>query len=266
MSNEFWFDDRLNPFNHVAHFPHYVTCMVDSMPIHTETLHDYTFNPKYGGPVWKVTLITSLLGDIIFPPIGPDLGTQSDSQIWADKSPWKHMGPQEICLADCAYSGRTHIVAPFWKPQNRSMPGKTKLYNDIHSYYRGRGEHAFALAYPFAITRHPWNGREAGGHEKLCHRVRVLFGFLSFHLHRRIRYEPFGPWQHFPDRSSSSMPAPGGNQEAENAQVRLAEAPEHAGAVIDEWESDEEARPLPPIQRLTRTLTQFCSALGVQPE
>ena len=75
--------------------------MVDSMPIHTETLHDYTFNPKYGGPVWKVTVLTSFLGDII-------------------------------------------------------------------------------IAYPFALTRHAWNGREAGGHERLAHRLRI--GFLSFHL------------------------------------------------------------------------------------
>ena len=227
----------------------------------TETLHDYTYNPKYGGAVWKITLLTSLLGDIIFPPIGPDLGTQSDSQIWADKCPWKHMGVQEVCLADCAYSGRAHIVSPFWKPHNRSMPGKTKLYNDLHSYYRGRGEHAFALAYPFAITRHAWNGREAGGHEKLCHRVRVLFAFLSFHLHRRLRYEPFGPWQHFPQGSSSSATALAPVQDEGG---RRAEAPEHSGAVVDEWESDEDVQV--PTQRLTRRLTSFCVSLGVSPE
>ena len=124
VSNEFWWEDRLNEFNHVPHYPHFVTCTVDSMPINTNTLHDYTFNPKYGGPVWKITLLTSLLGDIVFPPIGPDLGTQSDSQIWHDKGPWKSMQDKEVCLSDCAYSGRSHIVAPFWKPHNRFMAPK----------------------------------------------------------------------------------------------------------------------------------------------
>ena len=260
VQNEFWFDDRLNQFNHVPHFPHYVTCTVDSVPIHTDTLHDYTFNPKYAGPVWKVTLLTSLLGDIIFPPIGPHLGTMSDSQIWGESGPWKHMEEREVCLSDCAYSGRSRIVAPFWKPHGRTMPGKTKLYNEMHSYYRGRGEHAFALAYPFAIMRHAWNGKEAGGHERLAHRVRVLFGFLSFHLHRRLRYEPFGPWSHFPQSSSSSTPAP-----VPTSTVQYASAQEHEGAVVDEWDSDHEG-PQFLSQRLTRSLTTFCTALGVSPE
>ena len=106
-------------------------------------------------------------------------------------------------------------------------------------------------------------------HVLLCHHVRVLFAFFSFHLHRRIRYEPFGPWQHFPCQTPSSTTAPKPREEeGENAGVRLAAVPEHAGAgaVVDEWESDEEAKPLPPMQRLTRTLAQFCSSLGVQPE
>eukprot|EP00667_Euglena_gracilis_P024068 EG_transcript_27469 len=130
----------------------------------------------------------------------------------------------------------------------------------MHSYYRGRGEHAFALAYPFAIMRHAWNGKEAGGHERLAHRVRVLFGFLSFHLHRRLRYEPFGPWSHFPQSSSSSTPAP-----VSTPTVQYASAPEHEGAVVDEWDSDHEG-PQFLSQRLTRSLTSFCAALGVSPE
>ena len=113
------------------------------------------------------------------------------------------------------------------------------MYNDIHSYYRGRGEHAFALAYPFALIRHAWNGREAGGHEILSHRVRVLFAFLGFQLHRRVRYEPFGPWPHFPQSSSSSTAAP--LAPPTQGSVHLATAPEHEGAVVDEWVSDQEA-------------------------
>eukprot|EP00667_Euglena_gracilis_P032871 EG_transcript_51872 len=118
------------------------------------------------------------------------------------------------------------------------MPGRTKLYNDIHSYYRGRGEHAFALANPFVLIRHAWNGKEAGGHERLSHRVRVLFAFLSFQLHRCVRYEPFGPWPHFPQSGPSSTTAP--TSSPRQGCVHLATAPEHEGAVVDEWDSDHE--------------------------
>jgi hypothetical protein len=125
------------------------------------------------------------------------------------------------------------------------------------------------MAYPFAITRHAWNGREAGGHERLCHRVRVLFAFLSFHLHRRIRYEPFGPWAHFPQRSSSSSTASVQDQNDEVTH-REPKAPEHAGAVVDEWASDEDEgpglTPSIPAQRLTRNMASYCASLGVQPE
>jgi hypothetical protein len=90
------------------------------------------------------------------------------------------------------------------------MPGRTKLYNDMHSYIRGRGEHLFGMAHAFALMRHSWDGRQAPGHHRLLCRVRVLFGFLSFHLHRRLRYEVFGPWPHFPNIDPAA-PSPNGN-------------------------------------------------------
>ena len=70
------------------------------------------------------------------------------------------------CIPDFAYSGRPRVVAPFLKPHNKTMPGRTKLYNDIHSCYRGRGEHLFGLTHPFGLMRHSWDGRDATGHAK----------------------------------------------------------------------------------------------------
>ena len=106
------------------------------------------------------------------------------------------------CITDFAYSGRPRVVAPFWKPDNKIMPGRTKLYNDIHSYYRGRGEHLFGLTHPFGLMRHSWDGCGATSHAKLLNCMRVLFGFLTVHLHRRIRYEVYGPWDHLPQDST----------------------------------------------------------------
>ena len=92
------------------------------------------------------------------------------------------------------------------------MPGRTKLFNDIHSYSCDRGQHLFGMAHPFAMIRHSWNGRSPTGHKKLLIRVCVLFCFLSFHLHRRLRYEVYGPWDHIP-------PTPQESQEGANISV-----------------------------------------------
>ena len=148
----------------------------------------------------NVSLVTTLLGDIVVPPIGPALGTESDANIWSNHAPWARMLPKELCISDCAYSELPGIVAPFWETHNRILLGRTKLYNDIHSYYRGRGEHFFRFIPPthFALMRHSRDRRGPTGHQKLLNRVRLSFRVPSFHLHHRLRYEVYGP-----------LPAPG---------------------------------------------------------
>jgi hypothetical protein len=129
------------------------------MPIGTTQLSDLNFNPKYGRNVWKLTLLSTLLGDIAC-FVGVHFGTEADSNIWRKDAPWKFMKPLEVCLTDCAYSGQSHVVAPFWNLGLRSLAGAPQAYNELHSYYRARAEHLFALFYPFGLIQHKFHGRE----------------------------------------------------------------------------------------------------------
>ena len=56
--------ERLSEWNHVPHFPYFVTHYVDSMPIASigGILCDVLFNPKYAGCVYKVTVAIDSLG------------------------------------------------------------------------------------------------------------------------------------------------------------------------------------------------------------
>ena len=84
----------------------------------------------------------------------------------------------------------------------------------------------------------------------------VLFGFLSFHLHRRIRYEGYGPWDHMPQDSTGvaeeqptdSTPAP-----------RVSTTAAHDGAVTDEWESDEDTPETEGGCLSVQTISTFCN-------
>ena len=95
----------------------------------------------------------------------------------------------------------------------------------------------FGLTYPFGLMRHSWDGCGATSHAKLLNCMRVLFGFLTVHLHRRIRYEVYGPWDHLPQDSTDVAE----EQPADSAPApRVSTTAAHDGAVIDEWESDED--------------------------
>ena len=60
--------ERLSKWNHVPHFPYFVTHYVDSMPIASTggILCDVLFNPKYAGCVYKVTVAIDILGNIMW--------------------------------------------------------------------------------------------------------------------------------------------------------------------------------------------------------
>ena len=59
---------RLSEWNHVPHFPYFVTHYVDSMPIASigGILCDVLFNPKYTGCVYTVTVAIDSLGNIVW--------------------------------------------------------------------------------------------------------------------------------------------------------------------------------------------------------
>ena len=60
--------ERLSGWNHVPHFPYFVTHYVDSMPIASigGILCDALLNPKYAGCVYKVTVAVDSLGNIVW--------------------------------------------------------------------------------------------------------------------------------------------------------------------------------------------------------
>jgi hypothetical protein len=85
-------------------------------------------------------------------------------------------------------------------------------------------------------------------------RLRVLSGFISFSLHRRLRYEPYGPWSHFPPsaadpiapESGSPLNTQGDIASSSNDQSFIhpesevvLQDPAHEGAVVEAW-SDED--------------------------
>ena len=106
--------------------------------------------------------------------------------------------------------------------------------------------------------RHSWDGREATGHLKLLNRLRVLFGFLSFQLHRRLRYEVYGPWAHFPPQ-----PGTGADVDAQPS-VFMSGSAAHQGAVIAVWGSDEDAVQLEQcVRRVTRNAAKFLTEAGI---
>ena len=84
--------ERLSEWNHVPHFPYFVTHYVDSMPIASIVgiLCDVLFNPKYGC-VYKVTVAIDSLGNIIWLcPLAP--GTSANVLIWDREGPKKEQG------------------------------------------------------------------------------------------------------------------------------------------------------------------------------
>jgi hypothetical protein len=78
--------DRLASDNHCFMFPVGVSGIVDCFPIRVQTPRKYAasrylYQPKYGFCVFKVQLVISLKGEIVFASF-PHLGVDHDSKIW----------------------------------------------------------------------------------------------------------------------------------------------------------------------------------------
>ena len=60
--------ERLSEWNHVPHFPYFLTHYVDSMPIASigGILCDVLLTPKYAGCVYKFTVAIDSLGNIVW--------------------------------------------------------------------------------------------------------------------------------------------------------------------------------------------------------
>lgn len=101
-------------------------------------------------------------------------------------------------LLQMAYGNRPRLVIPCRKA-NGTLTAAGSVYNQIHGFFRARAEHLFALLWTFALVRVPWRGREEIGCDKLFKRLKVLLNLVNFLLRRIWRYEPYGPWAHFPE-------------------------------------------------------------------
>ncbi len=83
--NEIFWDDRLDPYNHIPFFSANVTGAVDTVPIYVQqpqnsTLRHMLYNPKYAGTVYKMQIGIDFLGRIVLFS-GPHIGLQYDGDI-----------------------------------------------------------------------------------------------------------------------------------------------------------------------------------------
>ena len=67
VMDEIYWDDRLDPYNHVIPFPFLVTGMVDTFPVRVlqptnSEIRKRLYNPKYGACVYKVQLAIDFRG------------------------------------------------------------------------------------------------------------------------------------------------------------------------------------------------------------
>jgi hypothetical protein len=183
--------DRLSELNHCRRFPYYATFFLDTVPVscfggETQRL---TYQPKYAENVLKIQLCCDALGRIVFFFSGPHPGTRSDSTLWKEWGP-EELLPGEVGLADGIYSGNAHLITPFRKPANKSLPHGAVRYNEVHSFYRARVEHCFGRLWVFSTFRDVWRGKGLQGAGELSQRVYVLLHLVNFALKRKLLYEP----------------------------------------------------------------------------
>ena len=83
--------------------------------------------------------------------------------------------------------------------------------------------------------------------------MRILFGFLSFHPYRRIRYEVYGPRDHIPQASTDVVEEPAADADPEPCVPNTAA---HDSAITDEWESDcDTPETQGAVARITRSMS-----------
>lgn len=197
------FEERLNPYNHSPLFPYLTTLLGDTFPVGSVggQLGDVLFQPKYAGQVYKLLLLTDQLGNYRWMG-GLELGARSDTRIFQSCGPPTSMfRPGEAVLLDGGFPGRRHGVIPFAKPPKRPLPEWCAKYNDGHGFIRGRVEHVFMQLWSWGVCRETFR-KHGNSVEDRMQRVqwlvRSVVHIQQFINRRNVRYEPFGPWDHFP--------------------------------------------------------------------
>ena len=137
---------------------------------------------------------------------GISCGVRGDARIMKELgTPLHKMEPGEAHLLDGGFGGRLGSITPYPKPKKLDMPpGKAKA-NDGHRFLRARWEHVLTQL-------HNWGVWECGSTlpdrmQKLHLMVRAVVHIQQFLNVRNVRYEPYGPWDHFPSGIYGQPPA-----------------------------------------------------------
>jgi len=206
--DEVHWNERLNPYNHTLHFPFYINSIVDTFPIYVSQPSDASmaralFNPKYGGCIWKVLIVISFLGTILFFR-APYPGTVYDGHIWQDTAPERPRLPGEFTLGDGHFTTCPDVITQYtYSSQSMFLPWDQEVYSAIHQHYRARVEHINGAFVHHAM----FSGRFRGSLETMIHSLHVTAHTMNVGLHRDLRYVPLGPWDHFP-QGNVNVPEP----------------------------------------------------------
>ena len=164
------------------------------------TINDVLFQPNHEDEVYKLLLLIDQLGQYWWVG-GLACCVRSDTRILKEIGPQlKDLKKGEVILLDGGFPGRKHGIIPWPKPKKKDHPRWQAKYNDGPSFIRGCGEHPFAQLYTWAM----WEpctklGLKWEEHILRLHwMVHAVVHIQPFINKRNVKYEPYGPWGHFP--------------------------------------------------------------------
>ena len=202
--DEINWDGRLNDYNHCPLYPFLVTLLGDTFPVGSigGLLNDVLHQPKYADEVFKLLLLVDHLGQYRWVG-GLACGVRSDTRILKECGPEiKQYKKAETALLDGGFPGRAHGVIPYPKPKKATLRKWCAQYNDGHIFIRGRGEHPFTQLYTWGVCREVFQKRGLDLDDRiqrLYMMVHAVVHIQQFVNKRNLRYQPYGPWGHFPE-------------------------------------------------------------------
>ena len=202
--DEIHWEKRLSKWNHCPLYPYLATAIGDTYPLcsYGGELSDVLYQPKYEEEVFKILLMNDFLGNYVWFG-GICCGVRADARIMKEQGPpSRSLKRGEAHLLDGGFGGRLGSVTPFPKPPKKEMPRWKTKANDGHSFVRARSEHVLTQLHAWGVCRDTYRKY---GHclpdriQKLHWMVRAVVHIQQFLNARNVRYEPHGPWEHFPD-------------------------------------------------------------------
>jgi len=193
--DEIHWDERLNPYNHTPHYPHFVNSIVDTFPIYVSqpTCSSFArtlYNKKYGSCIWKVLMAISFLGMIIYFK-APFPGTVYDGHIWQDTASEHPRSPGEFTLGDAHFSTCPDVITQYtYNANSIFLPWEKEVYSTVHQHYRARVEHINGIFVHHAMFSNCFRSSL----QTMIHSLYVTAHTMNVGLHREMRYTPFGPW------------------------------------------------------------------------